>query len=192
MQFENWPELSYMFGEENGIEDFEEIELTSSDLQELSICVDLDFEGFSFLETAGGTAVQVPSSVNLGDDGYQNVDLTNRRIIGFQVTIADVRTPGLELYRNIRSICPILDQLDPANDCLSTEFDLTELQAMVAVIGDGPVSQTFRSDLFSTFYKEQDGYSQCKDVYTLEFQFCEGESILDCTEVADLGWFDFD
>ena len=36
--FENWPELSYMFGEENGIAEPEEIELTKGDLAELKVC----------------------------------------------------------------------------------------------------------------------------------------------------------
>ena len=51
---------------------------------------------------------------------------------------------------------------------------------MVAVIGQGPDSQIFKSDSYSTYYGNQDGYSLCKDTYTLSFS------------PSDIEWLTFD
>ena len=67
---------------------------------------------------------------------------------------------------------------------------------MQATIGQGSETQIFGTDLLSSLYFEQDGFSLCKDAYNLQFKFCEGESLQDCYDnknyLDELDWFEFD
>lgn len=104
--------------------------------------------------------------------------MTSKRLIGFKVIISE-HPEADSFFRTIRSICPLVDTFDAAEECENTVFDLTGIEPMIAQIGYGPVTQTFKSDYFSTYYQQQDGYSFCKDSYILTtkfFTFCDTDS----------------
>ena len=157
-------------------------------MQEIEICVDdqnsegknRDFEGFKFLEYGSSTTVDI--SADCPAENWKVLDLTNKRLIGFKVIISDHLSDDRECFKNIRSICPIVDSFEDETstvDCENTQFDLSGLRSMVAVIGGGPDTQVFKSDSYSTYYGNKDGYSFCLGTYTLEFS------------PNDIGWLSF-
>ena len=172
-KFENWPELTHHFGFQNGTEN-QQITF-EKDFSEISICVDdhnseqeQDFEGFKFLQYDEVAPIEIlPTSSGCSDGTFKVLDMTDKRLIGFKVIISDhLGSDGR--YSNIRQICPLVDAVSLSN-CDTTEFYLEDLHSMSAVIGGGPTTQVFKSDMFSSFYYNQDGFSFCKDAYTLEF-----------------------
>ena len=123
--FTGWPtELTHMFGNEDLVSGYDSIELTQ-DLEKLIICADVnnaatneaDFEGFTFYPY-DESALKLRPSCSVNDE--VEIDLTGKRLIGFRV----VETYRNNNYRNIRTICPIIDEPDCADSQILTDnFD---------------------------------------------------------------------
>ena len=87
------------------------------DIQNLTICVDYfnrgerhrDFEGFEFIQYGEYGERLVPACGR-----HEDYDLTGKRLIGFKVILSDYSNapPYNEERRNIRSICPLYDEID--------------------------------------------------------------------------------
>jgi hypothetical protein len=85
-------------------------------------------------------------------------------LIGFTVVTSEYRE--LRAYRedgtrNIRSICPIYDEID----CAGTFIVRDEFRDMEALIPGPADTQTLYIDFMSMHYGSLDGYSFCQDTF---------------------------
>ena len=125
-----YPE-THMFGTMDKDDNFETLEIDYQ-LSSLGICVDTehqrdkfsDFEGFQFINSEGD--IQTLSPDCQGE--FIQFDLTTRALLGFSVVTSDF-TNG---YRNIRKICPIVQNL-----CLSATIEIDQLNDMHHQVGTG-------------------------------------------------------
>ena len=85
--------------------------------------------------------------------------------------ISDQLLDGLTEFKNIRSICPLVDTFEDSGvtDCTGTWFDLSNMRSMYAIIGQEADTQILKSDSYSTYYGNQDGYSFCLGTYTVYY-----------------------
>ena len=81
-------------------------------------------------------------------------------MVGFRTVSSDYRKG----YPSIRSICPIIDNID----CTKTTYFTGNFNDMDAPIGGEPVTQTLNIDTYSQWYGAADGYSFCSKSNTLE------------------------
>lgn len=86
-------------------------------------------------------------------DEFVSIDLSRKRLIGFDIVASDYKD-GL---RNIRSICPLLDE----PNCHETEIIVDEMSDMEIFISEGSYTQVFGLDTLSLYYFEMDGCSFC-------------------------------
>ena len=108
-----WPEVDYMFGETDQTSEQSSLEFDAdSQLSSFAICVDShsqtelneDFKGFTF------TSESNTQSLSAQCDGlYTDFDLTEKTLVGFRAIISDY---GSGDRRNIRTICPIVQEFD--------------------------------------------------------------------------------
>ena len=155
VEFPGWPtELTHMFGNTGLDANLETIEL-SNDLEKIKICADVnsrdiwnqDFEGFKFYPV-GGSEIKLSPACPVADE--IEIDLTGKRLIGFQVVESDNGMPG---YRNIRTICPIIDEPDCADSHVYTD----DFEDMEVTTSDPAESQTMIIDQMSKYYGNADG-----------------------------------
>ena len=116
--------LNHTFGETEQTEDYEYVDL-QKDIETLTICVDKlnkghrhrDFEGFEFTQYGEYGIKLMPKC---GRRNYVDFDLVGKRLIGFKVILSDYTDapPFTQDRRNIRSICPLYDEID----CTDTVF----------------------------------------------------------------------
>ena len=137
VSFTGWPtELTHMFGNEDHVSHYDSVELTQ-DLEKLIICADVnsaatneaDFEGFTFYQY-DETELNLRPSCSVNDE--VEIDLTGKRLIGFRVVVTD----RVRDYRNIRTICPIID----TPDCADSQIFSDNFDDMTATIPGSDVS----------------------------------------------------
>ena len=126
---------THMYGTMDRNDNFETLEIDYQ-LASLGICADTehsnpiyrDFEGLQFTDSDGATQTLSPNC----EGGFDTIDLRGRSLLGFKVTVSDF-TNG---YRNIRTICPIVQ-----NNCPISTIEIEELDDMLHFIGTGNYEQ---------------------------------------------------
>ena len=120
-----WLEVNYMFGETDLTSDHGSLEFDpNSQLSSFEICVDNhsqtelneDFKGFKFNFADSDT-----QTLSAQCDGlYTDFDLTEKTLVGFRTIISDFDSGD---RRNIKTICPIVQELDCTTTNIRAELD---------------------------------------------------------------------